>query len=157
MEAKCIPFDDGQRAPVLQRSIEQRECAGDVGLDKRRGTHDGPVHVAFRGKMDDRVGLVFRQQVAYKRAIENGAANEEVGRIAFDGRQVVEVAGVRERVEIDDFVAAAHPFEDKVGADESSSPGHKQDFSIHSFLSCALLLIVDRPVRRRDQSSLESG
>ena len=84
---------------MLQSGFEQRECPGDVGLHKRRGAQDGAVHMAFRREMNDRVRPVLGQQAGYERAIEDGAVDECVGRIAFERGQVVDIAGVGQRVE----------------------------------------------------------
>jgi hypothetical protein len=100
--------------------------------------------VAFRGKMDDRIWLMLCKQFAHQRRIEDGAANEDMGGISLNGGKIIEVSGVRERVEIDDFVAAANPFEDEVRANESRPSGHQQYIPSHSSLSHVSLSIVDR-------------
>ena len=124
-EAERTPAGAGQWAPMLQSGLEKGECPGDVGLHKRRGAQDGAVHMTFRGKMNDCVGLVPGQQARYQRAVEDGAVDEYVGWIAVERAQVVDITRVGERVEIDDFVAAAHRFEDKVGTDKTRAAGHQ--------------------------------
>ena len=52
--------------PGLTSSIEQRKRSDNIGLDKLRGTVNGAVDMRFRGKMDDRVDLVFAQDAIHQ-------------------------------------------------------------------------------------------
>ena len=45
--------------PVVPGGFQQGKGPQDVGVDKLQGPGDGPVHVAFRGKMDHRIDIVF--------------------------------------------------------------------------------------------------
>ena len=47
--------------PDLTGSLQQGERTDQVGLNKRPGSEDGAVHVAFGGKMDEGVDLMLVQ------------------------------------------------------------------------------------------------
>ena len=52
------------------------------------------------------------------------ALDENVARVALQGGEVLEVAGVGQRVEIDDrLIGLGQPVEDEVAADEAGSAG----------------------------------
>ncbi len=58
------------------------------------------------------------------------ALHEVMSRVAFQPREVREVAGVSEKVEVDHrLVAPGQPVEDEVGADEAGAAGHENHLS----------------------------
>ena len=81
---------------------------------------DGSVDVALGGKMHDRARLVLRQQLRDQLGVADVAVDEGMALVSLDSRQVAEVAGVGQLVEIDDgLVLAGQPVKDKIGAYES--------------------------------------
>ncbi len=120
---------------MFQSRLEKSERAHNIGLNKRRGPKDGAVHMAFRREMNDRIGLMHGQQATHEFAVKNRPVNELVRGIAAERGQVIDVAGVSERIEVDDPVTTAYSFEHKVGADETSASGHQQDLPMHVSLS----------------------
>ena len=106
-EAEGSLLRAGETAPVLERGLEQGEGAVDVGFDEGGGPEDGAVDVALGGEVHDGVGLVLREQAGDQRAVEDGAVDEDVGRVAGERCEVVHVAGVGERVEVDDACGRA--------------------------------------------------
>ena len=68
---------------------------------------------------------VLAQQTGDQRPVQNRAVNKRVRRIALQRGEVVDVAGIGQRVEIHDLVAAPHSFKDKVGADKACATRHQ--------------------------------
>ena len=77
--------------------------------------------------MDDRARPVRAEQRVDQRAIADVAADEDVAGVAFEARQVGEIAGVGEGVEVDDALlrglGGGEPVEDEVAADEAGAAG----------------------------------
>ena len=91
--------------------IEQALGAGHVGADKRCGVGDGAVHVGLGGEIDHGLDAVFLEKVQDQFAVGDVAPGEEVALAAvggFDIGQTLAIAGVGERIEVDDgeFVMA---------------------------------------------------
>jgi hypothetical protein len=63
---------------------------------------DAAVDVRFGGKIDDGAGLVLGKQAADEVKVADVALDEGVARIALQAGEVLEVAGVGQRVEVDD-------------------------------------------------------
>ena len=99
-ERRAIRFR--QRRPISARFFQQAECAVDVGANKIVGAVNGAVDMAFGGEMNDGARLFAPKQVAQTIAIDNVALLKAIARIAFDGSQVLEIAGIGQLVEIDD-------------------------------------------------------
>jgi hypothetical protein len=69
-------------------------------------------------------GRCFGQQAVDQRAVADVALHEDVARIALQAGQVGAVAGVGERVEVDDrLVRCRQPVEHEVAADEAGAAG----------------------------------
>ena len=67
---------------------------------------------------------VFGQQAVHQRPVANVALHEHMPGITLQCGQVLEVARVRERVEVDDgFVRLAQPVEHEVAANEAGAAG----------------------------------
>ena len=50
-KAEILPGFSVQTVPIRSNSFEQSESAHDIGLDKGFRTMNGPINMAFRGKM----------------------------------------------------------------------------------------------------------
>ena len=67
---------------------------------------------------------VLGEQAIHERPVADVAAREEVAGVAAERSEALEVAGVRELVEVQDGRAdLAQPVEDEVGADEARASG----------------------------------
>src|SRR6266478_4436969 len=118
----------GQRRPVGSRFFEQAECTVDVGADEIIGAVDGAVDVALSGEVNDGAGPLALEQVAQKIAIDDVAVCEAIARVSFDGAQVVEIARVRQLVEIQDARAfRGNPLENEIRANEASATGDENE------------------------------
>ncbi len=112
--------------PVGTHRFEQAEGADDVGLDEVFRAMDAAVNVRFGGKIDDGAGLVLGKQFGDEVEIADLALDEDVARIASQCGEVFEIAGVSQRIEVDDrFIRLRQPVEDKIAADEAGAAGDK--------------------------------
>lgn len=84
------------------------------------------VDVRFGGKIDDGAGLVLGQELGDEVEITDVALDENMPGITVDRSEVLQVAGVGQRIEIDDFfVRLSQPVEDKIAADETGAAGNE--------------------------------
>ena len=113
--------------------LQEVEGAVDVGGDEVAGAGDAAVHMTFSGEMhdvgdvmlaDDAEDLVFVPQIDLLK---------EVTRMdTVDAREVFEMAGVGEAVEIDELrdLGLVDDMTDEIGADEARAAGD-QKIHIH--------------------------
>jgi len=66
---------------------------------------DRAVDVALGREVDDRPGSMCREQPPHEPAVADVAAHEAVTRVVPERRQVGEIAGVGELVQVDDRLA----------------------------------------------------
>ena len=117
-------FDSASSTPVGAHGFEQAEGADDVGLDEVFRAVDAAVDVRFGGKIDDGAGLVLGEQLGDEVEVADVALDEDVARVALERGEVLEVAGVGQRVEVDDgLVGMGQPVEDEIAADEAGAAG----------------------------------
>ena len=111
----------------LAGRLEQHLRAAHVGLDEDGRRQDGPVHVALRGEMHDRVEPLVAEEVGDQFPVADVAAHEAVAGVAGQVGQVLGVAGVGEPVEV--HHPPARPLgqdePDQVGADEAATAGEE--------------------------------
>ena len=85
---------------------------------------DAAVDVRFGGKIDDGAGLVLGKQFGDEVEVADVALDENVAGIATQAGEILEVAGVGQRVEVDDrLVGLRQPVEDEIAADETGTAG----------------------------------
>ena len=129
---------DHARDPHLPDGLEQGVSAQDVGAQERLRVDDGAVDVRLGGEVDDRVHSFGCP--ADRLAVADVAVYEPVARVAFDGPEIVGIAGIGELVQIDDLdrlVPGASALRvkqapDEVGADEA---GATADQDLHPFVT----------------------
>jgi hypothetical protein len=90
----------GQRAPVIQRLLEQRVGALDISLDEFAGAIDRAVDMRLGGKMQHRVRLERAQQPGHGGAVADIAAMKAIARVVLDRLQRIEIGGIGQLVEI---------------------------------------------------------
>ena len=84
METEALlPFGI-ESAPIIERLLEHREGADDVGLDEIGGPVDRAVDMALGGEVSNHVGLKLGEQPPDQRAVADVALDEAVARIAGD-------------------------------------------------------------------------
>ena len=108
-EAEAVLRFAGEAVPVGAHGFEQAEGADDVGLDEVFRAVDAAVNVRFGGKIDDGAGLMLGKQLGDKVEVADVALDEEVARVAAQRCEVLEVAGVGQRVEVDDGLSRNGP------------------------------------------------
>ena len=101
--------------------------AHDVGLDERLGRIDGAVDVGLGGEVDDGVDRVVGQEARDEGVVADVALREDVPRVAGEVGQVGGIAGVGERVEVDEpgqrGAGLGQALPDEIGADEAAAAG----------------------------------
>ena len=108
-----------QSAPIGAHRFEQPEGADDVGLDEILRAQDGAVHVALGGKIDHRPRAVLRQQPPQQLGIADVALHKGMARVALERREILQIAGIGQLVQIDHALIALHkPIQHKIRADE---------------------------------------
>ena len=83
-------------------ALQQIEGAYDVGVDELARAADGAVYVALGCKVEDGAGLVRSQQLADQGRVAKVALNKDVLGVTGDRRQVLQIAGVGQLVQVDD-------------------------------------------------------
>jgi hypothetical protein len=115
-----------QALPVRTRRFQQSEGADDVGLHESFRPEDRAVDVALGREVHDRPRLVRRQQLVDRRAIADVGLGKPVQRIVLQRRQVLQVPGIGQLVDIEDcLVTITQPVEYEVGADEPCPASHQ--------------------------------
>ena len=84
---------------------------------------DGAIHMALSGKIDDRIGLVMVQQLADEQRIPNIAPDKNMLGIPIKRRQITDVAGIGELVEVDDPLPRSAPGQHIAGTDKPRASG----------------------------------
>jgi hypothetical protein len=122
-EAKARRALGRQARPIAADRFEQAIAADDIGVDERGRVEDRAVDVRLGREMDDRLGLVEVEQARDQLMVTDVAVDEGVRGVVGDGGEIAEIAGVGQRVEIDDARAARDLGEHEVRADEAGAAG----------------------------------
>ena len=82
--------------------------------------------MGFGRKVQDGSRFVFGQQTGHQIFVTNIALNEDVTLVVSQRRQVVQIAGIGQFVQIDDgLIMAGKPCVDKIAADKTCAAGDK--------------------------------
>jgi hypothetical protein len=104
--------------------LQEPEGPDHVGRDKILGAVDRAIHVALGGEVDERPRAVLGQEPRHEFAVGDVAPHEPVPRVIGQAREVGQVAGVGELVEVHDrLVGGGEPVEHEVTADEAGAAG----------------------------------
>ena len=77
-------------------------------------------------KVDNRSGPVFLQQAGHQHGIANVAFYKDVALVIRQGRQIVQVARIRQVVKIDHrLIGLSQPVKYKIGANKASASGYQ--------------------------------
>ena len=118
-KAKCRFFIARHRRPVGASFFEQAESPVDIGAHEVIGTVYGPIHVAFRGEVNDGTRAMHQEHLSQHLTIADIAFHELVSRICGHRGEVGRVPSISQLVQIDDGRRlAGKPLQNKVGADE---------------------------------------
>ena len=114
--------DSSSYTEVGPHCFKQAEGTDDVGLDEVFRAVDAAVDVRFGGKIDNGAGLVLGEQFGDEVEVADVTLDEGVARVSLERGEVFEVAGVGQRIEVDDgLVGMGQPVEDEVAADEAGA------------------------------------
>ena len=123
-EHRCLGVS--QASPVSPHCFQQAEGSHDIGIYKFGGAADGPIHMAFRCKIQYGPGLVPCQQRRYQGAVPNVALHKNMVLIVFDGIEIAQITGISQLVQVDhEFVGLGQPVKDKITADKAGAAGHE--------------------------------
>jgi len=121
-EAKRLLIASRQALPVFMRGIEQLKGSHHIRPDKLLGAEDRPIHMRLGGEVNHRFRLVFAKEAGNQLAIRDVAVHEDVARIAVQRRQIQQIAGVREAIQIHDALRFVdEPLQNEIGPNESGA------------------------------------
>ena len=123
MEPKGLRF--ACRDPVFPGRFEQRVGPADVRLDERRRSVDRAVDMAFRCEVKDRIWFVPLEYLVQGGAVTDIGLLEGVTRGIRHLRDIGEVRGIGEGVEIDDIMARTDSVAHHSRADEACTSGYE--------------------------------
>ena len=117
MEPESIRF--ALRDPIGARGLEQIERADDIGFHEIGRSINRTVHMAFGGKMHDRIGFVTGKNRIQRFAIANIDLFKAVIRFVSDRSHIVQASGIGQRVQIDDVKTPLDRLSYNRGSDEA--------------------------------------
>ena len=107
--------------------------------------------MAFGSEVDDGTRLMSVEQLVEQGAVIDVAFDEDMAQVAGQRLQVGQVAGVGQRVEVDDaLVALREPVEHEVAADETGAAGDKNGHRVWAFMGWHALLAAIRVFEAND-------
>ena len=126
---------------VLSACIHQYGRAHYIGLQKDAGVLDRAVHVGFRRKVDDDLGLLFLKELLHAFSVTDVQLYKAEVRMLHYRLQCGEIARICETVHTDDpvFRVLVEHIKNKVGTDKPGSSGNND---IHDSSSCAWKYVV---------------
>jgi len=121
----------GVLLPLLAGHVQHDLGTQDVGAHEDVGAVDAAVHVGLGGEVDDLGGMILGKHGLHGGAVGDVGLHEGVAGVACDLFDIVGVAGIRQRVKVDemDVGILLHLLEDKAGADEAAAAGDKNCFT----------------------------
>ena len=124
MEAEALLFLPLQGAVIFQGGLKQGKSAHDVGGHKVSRIVNGTVHMGLRRQVHYPVRPVLPQGAAHQGRVPDVGVQKAVCRGIRQTVQGMDVAGIGQGVNIQDFMAALQQQPDQIGADESGSACH---------------------------------
>jgi hypothetical protein len=110
----------------FSRQLKQIECPDDIGIDKIRRAGDGAINMRFCGQMYNRIDVAFLEALLQHHKIADIDLFKAIVWRVLGRRQIAEIAGIREGVNIHKPVlrVPGNEIEQKIGADKSGSTGY---------------------------------
>ena len=118
---------------MLSGLFQQTPSSLDVGTDKRRRIHNGPVYMRFRSEIHHRVDRMLLKDLSNFLSIGDVAANEPIPRIFGNLFQVAEISCIRKQVQVEHFNVWPCP-KDVSYETGTDKPGSTRDEKFHCFL-----------------------
>ena len=114
--------------------FQQTKRADHIGFNKGRRAINGTVDVAFGSKVDDSPWPMFLQERLHPRTVAKIPFDEDVPGVRCHIGKRVDVAGIRQFVEVDDRRwLVRDPLPHKLAANETGSAGYED--RLHGILS----------------------
>ena len=154
--------DEWTRAQLVEHGTDRAHdfqidffgSADDVGLDEIVRAVYLTVDVAFGGEMHDRTRPVLAQQFVDQGAVVDVAAGKYMRLIVADLRQVFEIAGVSQLVEIEHAgLFPREPLENEIGADETGAAGDEYQDGLSAVALLFYKLVAAQSQRRAADES----
>ena len=144
---------------VLAAAFHQHLRAHHVGAHEDAGVGDGAVHMAFSGKVDHDIGVLFLKETVHRLRIGDVRAHKTEARVVHDGREGFQIARVGQLIQIDqqDLRVFLEHIVHKVGTDKTGTAGDQIGFHRSVSLFIYLLLFPDcgRAAARARSSSAQ--
>ena len=132
-KAKCCLFEWSKKCPPVLDGPKQRTGAKHIGTHKGTRIKNASVDMAFRSKVDYRIGPVHLEKMGNKFRVSNIALYKDVSRIIPEGKQIVRISRLGQLVQIDDGIPSGAPFQDITRANESGPTSNQK--RLHAFNS----------------------
>jgi hypothetical protein len=105
--------------------LQKSERADNIRFDEFFWTVNRTIYVTLGGEMNDRPGFVLEQERVNKLEVIDAAGNEFMARITHDTREILQIAGVSQPIQIDECAGfMLEPFQNEIGTDEACSAGY---------------------------------
>jgi len=95
VEAKPRLSCQAKLLPMITCALEQHISAHYIGFDEGAGPIDGPVDMAFRGKMHDDFRAKILADLPHRAGVANVRLLELIARISGNAGEIIEISGVR--------------------------------------------------------------
>jgi len=115
--------------PIGACGLQQRIGAVDIGFDECTGGVDGPVHMAFRGKMHHGIGTLRAEDTRDSGLVANVGLVKPVARVGCNACHVVKAGGIGELVDVDHVMPLRNRQAHYGRANETCAAGH-QNFHV---------------------------
>jgi len=121
----------GVLLPLLAGHVQHDLGAQDVGAHEDVGAVDAAVHVGLGSEVDDLGGMILGEDGLHGGTVGDVGLHERVAGVIRNLFDVVGVAGIRQRVEVDemDIGILLHLLENETGANEATAAGDKNCIS----------------------------
>ena len=103
VKTRFFDWDDLVNDPGAASGFEQRVGANNVGVHEDTRVEDGAIHVRFGGKIDYGIDFVFAENLIQQGTVGDVPLNEQVPLRVREVFQVLQAAGISQRVEVDDI------------------------------------------------------
>ena len=126
-ETELVSLRLRQPFPVRPSGHEQFDGPHDVGLHEITRAVNGPVDVRLRREVDDRGRLVAVEKLRHQSTIPDVPPHEDVILAIVDFGERIEIAGVRELIQIDDAKTVGRQLPREATPNETGSASYQVD------------------------------
>ncbi len=135
--------------PCQSRLFQKNACPHHIGAGKSARIENRTIDVGLCGAVDDALNPVFLKRGMHRLLITDIRMDETVLRMAGEVRQIFQVAGILQRIEIHDRMAAA--LNQATHQMRSDEPGTSRDKNTHLKLHPIRSGLRHKLVRRKER------